>query len=98
MLTMPDCASGTLEARASGKLTRSDYRAFMLRVRHLVQEFASIRVLLELENFAGWTAGPLWRDLDLDTSHLDSVKKLALSGTRLGKPVCVNSANRSAPP
>ena len=54
----------------------------MLRVRHLVQEFASIRVLLELENFAGWTAGPLWRDLDLDTSHLDSVKKLALVGDK----------------
>jgi hypothetical protein len=39
-----------------------------------------IRILFEMHNFHGWTAGAMWEDLKFDFKHWKDIERLAIVG------------------
>lgn len=80
-LRLSERAAGRiLEVRASGKLERDDYERFSPEVDRLIRRHGKIRVLLELHDFHGWTAGALWEDAKFDLKHFTDIERLAIIG------------------
>lgn len=71
---------GTLEVRATGKLTKEFYEAFVPVVEDQIKEFGKVRVLFIMHDFHGWTAGALWEDLKFDMKHWHDIERLAIVG------------------
>jgi hypothetical protein len=69
-----------LAVRVSGKLTREDYERFVPGVERLIQQHGKLRVLCEMSDFHGWTAGALWEDIKFDLKHFRDVERLAIVG------------------
>jgi hypothetical protein len=71
-----------LTIKAVGKLTKQDYEAFVPKVEQLIQRFGKIRILFEMEDFHGWSAGALWQDIKFDIKHFKDIERVALVGDR----------------
>ncbi len=71
-----------LRVVAGGKLDRADYERFVPLVERMIQQHGPIRVLLELNDFHGWTAGALWEDVKFDLKHFRDIERLAIVGDR----------------
>jgi hypothetical protein len=69
-----------LLVRARDKLEKADYESFVPEVEQLIQKHGKLRLLLELHNFHGWTAGALWEDLKFDFKHFNHIERLAIVG------------------
>ena len=69
-----------LRVRATDKLTQSEYEAFVPRVEELIRKHGKLRVLLELHDFHGWTAGALWEDVKFALKHFADVERIAVVG------------------
>jgi hypothetical protein len=69
-----------LEVFLTGKVTKEDYDNFVPAVERLVNEHGKIRVLVEMHNFHGWTAGALWQDIKFDAGHFRDIERLAIVG------------------
>ena len=61
-----------------GKLVNEDCANFVLAVERLVKRHGKIRILVELHDFHGWTAGALWEDIKFDRKHFHDIERLAL--------------------
>lgn len=74
--------AGTIGFRASGKLTRSDYRDVLEPVLREAAEAGSIRMLFELTDFHGLEPAAWWEDtktgLGLGLGHHSAWKKSAI--------------------
>jgi len=51
--------SNLLSVKVSGKLTKENYEDFGPKVEALIHQHGKIRVLVELEDFHGWSAAAL---------------------------------------
>ena len=72
-------ASGKLlHVKATGKLTKQAYETFVPVVNQLIEEHGKLRILFELHDFHGWTAGALWEDLKFDWKHWKDIERLAI--------------------
>jgi len=71
-----------VEVKATGKLTTEDYKHFVPEIERLVQQHGKIRVLFEMRDFHGWTAGALWQDLKFDLRHFRDIERLAIVGEK----------------
>ncbi len=69
-----------LEVAVTGKLTREFYEEFVPTVENLIAEQGKIRVLFEMHDFHGWTAGALWEDIKFDIKHWRHIEQLAIVG------------------
>lgn len=69
-----------LLVRISGKLHRSDYEIFVPMVENMIEEHGKVRLLVELVDFEGWSAGALWEDVKFDLRHFSDFERLALVG------------------
>jgi hypothetical protein len=69
-----------LVARLTGKLTREDYETFVPRLDELVEKHGKIRILVEMHDFHGWTAGALWEDTKVAVKHFSDIERIALVG------------------
>ena len=69
-----------LEVRLGGKLTKEDYRQFIPVVERMVKEHGKIRLLVEMHDFHGWTAGALWEDIRFDAKHFNHIERVAMVG------------------
>jgi len=69
-----------LEIQLTGKLAKEDYEQFVPVVERLVKEHGKIRMLVEMHDFHGWTAGALWQDLKFDAKHFSDIERLAIVG------------------
>jgi hypothetical protein len=69
-----------LEVQLTGKLDKDDYQQFVPVVERLVREHGKIRMLVEMHDFHGWTAGALWQDLKFDAKHFKDIERLAMVG------------------
>ena len=69
-----------LHAKVTGKLTKEAYEAFAPVVDEQIGEHGNIRILFEMHDFHGWTAGALWEDLKFDFKHWKDVERLAIVG------------------
>lgn len=73
-------AGKILHVRAEGKLTKESYETFVPLVDQLVQEHGKLRILFEMHNFHGWTAGAMWEDMKFDFKHWKDIERLAVVG------------------
>ena len=69
-----------LHVKATGKLTKESYEAFVPVVDQQIEEHGRIRVLFEMHDFHGWTAGAMWEDLKFDFKHWKDIERLAIVG------------------
>jgi hypothetical protein len=69
-----------LEVQLTGKLVREDYEQFVPVVDRLVKQHGKIRMLVEMHDFHGWTAGALWEDTKFGLHHFSHIERLALIG------------------
>jgi len=69
-----------LKVRLSGKLVTEDYEKFVPAVDRLVKQHGKIRMLVEMHDFHGWTAGALWEDTKFAVHHFGEIERLAVVG------------------
>lgn len=69
-----------LHVRVTGKLTKDAYEIFAPAVDEQIQQHGKIRILFEMHDFHGWTAGALWEDLKFDFKHWKDIERLAILG------------------
>ena len=73
---------GVLVLHVSGKLTREDYARFVPEVERLIGQHGKIRILFEMHDFHGWSAGAMWDDLKFDLKHFTHIERLAIIGEK----------------
>jgi len=71
-----------LEIKISGKLVKEDYERFVPELDRLIDQFGRIRLLVEMQDFHGWSAGALWEDIKLDWRHFSDIERVALVGDK----------------
>ena len=49
-------------------------------MERLVKEPCRIRILVEMHDFHGWTAGALWQDIKFDAKHFKDIERVAMVG------------------
>jgi hypothetical protein len=63
-----------------GQLTKEDYEKILPEFERLVWLHVKLRVLFEMTDFQGWTAGALWEDTKFEMHHLNDIDRLAVVG------------------
>jgi hypothetical protein len=69
-----------LHVKVTGKLTKEAYESFAPLVNEQIEEHGKVRILFEMHDFHGWTAGALWEDLKFDFKHWKDIERLAIVG------------------
>lgn len=69
-----------VEVQLTGKLAKEDYEQFIPAVERLVKQHGKIRMLVEMHDFHGWTAGALWQDIKFDAKHFKDIERIAMVG------------------
>ena len=69
-----------VHVKVTGKLTKAEYEMFAPLVDEQIKEHGKIRILFEMHDFHGWTAGALWEDLKFDFKHWHDIERLAIVG------------------
>jgi hypothetical protein len=62
------------------KLDKADYETFVPMIESQMKNGAPIRLLAELHDFEGWTAGALWEDTKFAAKHFNDIERLAVVG------------------
>ncbi|MFZ0614092.1 MAG: STAS/SEC14 domain-containing protein [Desulfobacterales bacterium] len=62
------------------RLDKEDYEEFVPRLEALMENSAKIRLVVELLDFEGWTAGALWEDTKFAARHFSDIDRLAVVG------------------
>ncbi|MDX1645162.1 MAG: STAS/SEC14 domain-containing protein [Thermoanaerobaculia bacterium] len=70
----------TVVVTMKGKLSKADYEVFVPEIERLIDEHGSIRMLVELIDFHGWSAGALWEDTKFAARHFTDIERLAIVG------------------
>jgi hypothetical protein len=74
-------STGTfLHVKVSGKLAKVAYETFAPLVDQAILKYGKLRILFEMHDFHGWTAGALWEDIKFDFKHGKDIERLALVG------------------
>jgi len=71
-----------LEIHLSGKIHREDYEKYAPQIERIIEEHGKVRVLVLMEDFHGWDAAGLWRDIKFDAKHFRDFDRIALVGER----------------
>lgn len=71
-----------LHAVITGKLEKEDYDLFVPEAERLIKQFGKIRVIAELVDFKGWSAGALWEECKLAYHHLKDIERMAMVGDK----------------
>jgi hypothetical protein len=71
-----------LVIKLSGKLAKEDYEHFLPEVERLIKEHGKLRMLVQMHDFHGWSAGALWQDMKFDVRHFLDIERLALVGEK----------------
>ena len=80
-VTLKETQEGkVLEVQLTGKLAKEDYAHFVPAVERLVKAHGKIRMMVEMHDFHGWTAGALWQDIKFDAKHFSDIERIAMVG------------------
>lgn len=74
--------SNLITVHVEDKLEEEDYEKFVPEIDKAVAEHGKIKVLFEMDDFHGWKAGALWKDLKFDLKHFDDIEKVAFVGEK----------------
>ena len=72
--------TGICEVVIRGTLTKEDYETFLPELEKQISEHGKLRLLVEMLEFHGWTAGALWEDMKFDYRHYNDIERLAIVG------------------
>ncbi|MHC4879139.1 MAG: SpoIIAA family protein [Planctomycetota bacterium] len=75
-----DVPSNIVSMHISGRITAEDYSFFVPELESLIRQHGKVRLLLDMEDFHGWTAGALWEYVKFDPKHLRGIERLAMIG------------------
>ena len=70
-----------LEIKMEGKLTTRDYDHFVPQIDALMKS-GKIRMIVELVDFHGWSAGALWQDTKFAARHFNDIDRIAIVGNK----------------
>ncbi|MBD3221620.1 STAS/SEC14 domain-containing protein [bacterium] len=73
-------AGRILRLTAQGKLTADDYEALVPELDAAIEQHGKIGLLVELEDFHGFTAGALWEDTKFGARHWNDIERIAVVG------------------
>lgn len=80
---LKETSGGTvLEIELTGRLQKADYKNFLPAVERLVKDHGKIRMLVEMHDFHGWSAGALCEDVKFDLKHFRDIERLAIVGEK----------------
>ncbi len=66
--------------KVTGKLTKESYEKLAPVVDQQIQLHGKLRILFEMHDFHGWTAGAMWEDVKFDFKHWKDIERLAIVG------------------
>jgi hypothetical protein len=69
-----------LEVHATGKIEADEYKQLVPTFERLKKQHGKLRVLFQLHDFHGWTAGALWEDMKFEEKHFSDIERLAIIG------------------
>lgn len=69
-----------VRAVVTGELQEADYRRLTPRIDELLQQHSSVRLLVQLSDFKGWSVGAAWEDAKLGFQAFSSIERLAVIG------------------
>jgi hypothetical protein len=69
-----------LQLIVRGKLTRADYELFVPEIEGAIEQHGKVRLLVDLEDFEGWSAGAMWQDTKFDARHWNDIERIAVVG------------------
>jgi hypothetical protein len=72
----------TIHMIVSDKLTKDDYARIIPDIESMIAEHGRIRVLFDMRDFHGWSAGALWEDMKFDVRHFRDIELLAVVGEK----------------
>ena len=75
-------AGSIVTLRFREKLDKNDYEMFVPMIESQIENHGPIRILVELIDFKGWTAGALWEDTKFAASHFNDIERLAVVGDK----------------
>ena len=64
------------------KLKKEDYEYFVPLVEKIMASRDKIRMLIQLKDFKGWSAGALWEDTKFGVRHFTDIDRLAIVGDK----------------
>lgn len=65
-----------------GKVSKADYEEFIPQLDYLMEKDNKLRLLIELHEFEGWTAGAMWEDTKFAARHFNDIERLAVVGDK----------------
>ena len=71
-----------LDVHVSGKLVKDDYKHFLPAIERLIDQHGKVRVVMEMTDFHGWSAGALWEDIKFDLKHFSDFERVAMVGEK----------------
>jgi hypothetical protein len=63
-----------------GVLTKTEFDAWSRRAADTIRRYGKIRILILLEDFAGWERGADWGDVSFAFDHDEEVERMAIVG------------------
>jgi len=63
-----------------GTIVAADYEHFVPEFDRLVLKHGKLRLLFDMTDFHGWTAGALWEDTIFAMHHFADIERLAMLG------------------
>jgi hypothetical protein len=72
----------TVAVHVSGKLVKGDYEHFVPEFERLVALHGKLRVLFDMTDFHGWSAGAVWEDTKFAMHHFGDIERLAMVGEK----------------
>lgn len=78
----PQFEGKVLHVRASDKLNKEHYEQLVPEFEKLIEQHGKIRILVELDDFHGWTGPALWEDLKVTFQHFNDVERIAIVGDK----------------
>lgn len=91
MIEVTDSIGDTVGIRASGRLSRADYRDVLApRIQSLVEKFSTVKALFLMdETFSGWSLAAAWANTIFVVKHRRHLAKVAMVGAPKWEEWCV---------
>lgn len=74
--------NGLIEIKIIGKLQKDDYDVLVPFMEDILDRNDKVRMLVELVDFEGWSAGAVWEDTKFGLKHFLDIDRIAFIGDR----------------
>lgn len=90
---LPESRGRHVYLKAEGRLTDADYKALVPQLDAAIQEHGTIRLLVDMATFEGWSPQAAWDDSLFGLKHWNDFERLALVGDKHWEDVAAKAMN-----